>query len=410
MGRGRRERAILFTQQSLGLEARKTSMIFLAEALAAAGYDVSVVTVQLSWLTRIMNGKRFHSIPKERRNRWSGTAGLRNFIWIAPVHPARTGFGWLDHLTGTLVPAYGKFLPKPVRETIESADLVIIESCAAVALFTEIRRLNREAVTVYSMSDRLNAVGMHPALSTILARDIKDYDLIRVPAASMLSDFPGANVALVHHGLDKASFDRLSPSPYLGAAKNAVLAGDMMVDFPLLHRLASDHAQVNFHCFGRSFPPLKGASPNLILHGEVPFTRLIPFIQHADVGLALYRWQPDLDYLAQSSLKNLQYAYCGLPIVGPHFVTDHLPRGYGYDPGDLESAVTAFGAALEASPGNFDPKCPIAIRDWGDVAAEIVARATRAHRAGKGSQAAAGADLRSLRVWNPCAPDIIAHP
>lgn len=355
----------LFTQQTIGLGARKTSMIFLAEALARRGYRVHVVTTQLSWLTRLRRSNKLAALSHAPRNRWYSADGMHGFLWVPPVHPvgARGRLGrWL---AAPLVDAYATLLPPAVTRPLRDARLVVIESCAAVALFRRIRGIARHARILYSMSDRLTAVGMHPALERRLRTDAPRYDLVRVPAAALLDDLPGARTALVRHGIDRRAFDRATATPY-SSGPNAVLIGDMMLDCGMLERLATRFPQVGFHYFGRSplgFP----APPNLTAWGEQPFDRLVPFVQHADVGLALYREESGLAYLAESSLKNLQYRYCGLPVVGPAFAVATLPGALPYDPARPATAEAALQAALARGRG---PRGDVS--DWDEVADELL--------------------------------------
>ena len=297
--------AILFTQQTIGLGARKTSMIFLAEAYRNLGYDVHVVTCQLSRLTRLKKPNKLEALPPERLNRWYDADGMHGYIWVAPVHPATLHRG-IDRLAGSLLAkAYAASLPREICDRLAAAELVVIESCAAIALFDRVRRIAPRATSVYSMSDRLLPVGMHPVLQTILERDAPHYSVVRTPARAMLADLPGANAVHLRHGLDKTLFVGEHRSPFAGGP-NAVLIGDMMLDRALLGALVAAHPDVRFHYFGRTALEV-GSHPNLTEHGEVPFAALVPYLVHADVGLSLYREVADLDYLAESSLKNIQY-------------------------------------------------------------------------------------------------------
>lgn len=363
--------AWFFTQQTIGLGARKTSMIFLAEAMARAGWDVRIVTTQLSWLTRLRPGNKLAAIPPERRNRWYEADGMRGYVWVPALHPIGMAGRAGQIGTAPLVAAYPALLPAAIREPLKDAGLVVIESCAAVALFRRIRRIAARARIVYSMSDRLNVVGMHPALHRRLLKDAPRYDLIRVPARDLLADLPGARAALVPHGIDTRAFDRVSASPYQDGP-NAVLIGDMMLDQPLLAHLVARFPDVRFHYFGRSSLAIPPAD-NLTSWGEVPFGRLVPYVQHADVGLALYRPAPGLAYLAESSLKNLQYRYCGLPVVGPDFAVGSVPGSASYDPAAPVSAEMALSSALTRGRGARG-----GVSDWDAVAAEMVRLAQEA--------------------------------
>ncbi|MCC2976899.1 hypothetical protein LK533_09470 [Sphingomonas sp. PL-96] len=358
--------AFLFTQQTIGLGGRKTSMVFLAEALARRGYQVHVVTTQLSWLTRLRRSNHLAMRGNARWNRWYDADGMRGFLWVPPVHPVGATGRLRQWLAAPLIAAYGALLPWAVVRPLRHAQLVVIESCAAVALFRRVRRVARDARILYSMNDRLTVIGMHPGLQHRLRTDAPRYDLVRVPAADLLDDLPDARAALVRHGIDRRAFDTDSRSPY-PTGPNAVLIGDMMLDQPLLERLVRSFPEVRFHYFGRTALDFE-APANLTAWGEQPFEAVVPFVQHADVGLALYRRVPGLAYLAESSLKNLQYRYCGLPVVGPDFAVAAVPGALGYDPEQPASAERALRAALARGRGARG-----GVADWDEVAGELLA-------------------------------------
>lgn len=360
-------RALFFTQQSIGLGARKTSMIFLAEAMRDRGFDVTVVTCQLSQLSRFGAAGRLDAMPVARRNRMLRADGMNAYIWVAPLHPARLA-GPIDGMLGPLLmKAYAAAIPPTLKDAARAADLIVIESCAALALFRRLRRIAPRAKIVYNMSDRLLPVGMHPVLQHRMEQDAAAYDLIRMPAAAMANDFPGARAAVIRHGLDLKLFDGDAPSPYAGTS-NVLMVGDMMLDRPLLGQMIARFPQAHFHYFGRT-PLGLGPSPNLTEYGERPFVELVPYLQNADVGLSLYRIVPELDYLAQSSLKNIQYEYCGLPIVTPQSVANPAPNYVPYADGDVDSACDALANALARGRG---PGRPADIQDWRQVAGTIL--------------------------------------
>jgi 2-beta-glucuronyltransferase len=360
------EKIVLFTQQTIGIGARKTSMIFLAEAWRDLGYEVHVVTCQLSWLTRLKRKNKLTGIPQDRVNRWRDADGMHGYVWVPPVHPATFGKK-LDELLGDLLmTAYAAALPGTIRSKLRDAELVVVESCSAAALFRTIKRTAPAAHVVYSMSDRLLAVGMHPALQRRLEADAPRYALIRVPASAMVDDLAG-NTVCIRHGLDKEQFKDLLPNPF-DRTGNAILIGDMMLDHAVLEALIRQFPQINFHYFGR-VPLGMGQPTNLTDHGEVPFATLVPYLQWADVGLSLYREVPGLEYLAESSLKNIQYSYCGLPIVAPHFVFKGQADGHGYRSGDANGAILAMESALVAGRKQLGAA---KVDNWSDVARAIL--------------------------------------
>jgi len=361
--------AVLFTQQFVGLNTRKTGMVFWAETLARLGFDTYAVTVQLSALSRLAGSPRLKAVPKEDLNIWRQRGEqLFGFVWVAPLHPARLGSSFLNRAAERVYALYPWFLPEAVREVVRKADLIVIESCAAVLLFETLRSLApKRAKIVYCASDRLGTVGMHPMLADTLARTATSYDLIRVPAKAMIGDFPSsARVAFIPHGIDKAAFSELPPSPFESSGPHVVVAGDMLFDAAALDVLLDAFPDVTFHAFGRMNLDTTGARPNLRVHGEVPFAALAGHLLHADVGFAPYLDRPEAHYLVESSLKLIQYTYCRLPIVAPHFASAGRPHVIGYGTDDPASIVQALKRALAYDRTTIDAR---GVVSWEEVIA-----------------------------------------
>ena len=365
-------RVLLFSQQTIGLGYRMTGMVYWAETLANMGWEIGMVTVQLSRLTELTNPSRFAAYPPDAINRWRDRGpNRRGFLWVPPIHPMRLPTRWLDPMTTFAARRYGASLPRAILDAAAEADLIVIESTAAVALFETLKRAAPRARFVYCASDRLVPNGMSPVLQDILDRTAPRYDLVRVPAFSMLDDFPpGTNVHQIAHGVDRAAFAARRETPYAPGTVNLVVAGDGAYD-PLATRHIAEavpHAMV--HLFGRMSSDSLGRTANARFHGEVPFDALVPYLQHADVGLAPYEDRPNRNYFAESSLRQLQYRLCGLPIVLPTFAAP-LPRPYHhlYDAHAPESAGIAARAALAANRVSADPE---GVLDWRQVIARML--------------------------------------
>ncbi len=342
-------RALLFSQQTIGLGYRMTGMVYWAETLADLGWDIGMVTVQLSRLTEITNPSRFAAYPEDSINRWrSRGPNRRGYVWVPPVHPMRLPTRWLDPVTVLAARRYGASLPKAILDDAAQADLIIIESTVAVALFETLKKAAPHARFVYCASDRLVPNGMSPVLQDILERTAPLYDLVRVPAQSMMADFPaGTNIHHIPHGVDRAALTAPHPSPYPAGTVNLVVAGDGAYDPLATRHIAAAMPEATVHLFGRMSTDSLGSQTNARFHGEVPFPLLVPYLQHADVGLAPYEDRPNRNYFAESSLRQLQYMLCGLPIVLPTFAAP-LPRPwhYLYDAHRPETAGPAARAAL----------------------------------------------------------------
>lgn len=363
---------MLFSQQTIGLGYRMTGMVYWADTLAELGWAIGMVTVQLSRLTEITNPSRFAIYPADAINRWRDRGpNRRGFVWVPPIHPMRLPARWLDPVTMMAARRYGASLPPAIIEEAAAADLIIIESTVAVALFETLRKSAPKARFVYCASDRLVPNGMSPVLQDILERTAPLYDLVRVPAQSMIADFPpGTNIHHIPHGVDRAAFAVQAPSPYPPGSINLVVAGDGAYDPVATRHIAEAMPEATVHLFGRMSPDSLGDRPNARFHGEVPFALLVPYLQHADIGLAPYEDRPNRNYFAESSLRQLQYILCRLPIVLPTFAAPlPQPWHYLYDAHRPETAGPAARAALGCDRAAISDD---GVLDWRQVIARVL--------------------------------------
>ncbi len=349
-----------------------TGMVYWAETLADLGWEIGMVTVQLSRLTEITNPSRFAIFPSDAINRWRDRGpNRRGFVWVPPIHPMRLPTRWLDPVTVLAAKRYGASLPQAIIDEAAQADLIVIESTVAVALFETLRKAAPHARFVYCASDRLVPNGMSPVLQDILERTAPLYDLVRVPAQSMVADFPpGTNIHHIPHGVDRAAFDIVGPNPYAPGSCNLVVAGDGAYDPVATRHIAQAIPEATVHLFGRMSTDSLSGQSNAQFHGEVPFSVLVPYLQHADVGLAPYEDRPNRNYFAESSLRQLQYILCKLPIVLPTFAAP-LPQPFHflYDAHRPQTAGAAARAALSCDRSVISDEDVI---DWRQVIARVL--------------------------------------
>jgi 2-beta-glucuronyltransferase len=154
------------------------------------------------------------------------------------------------------------------------------------------------------------------------------------------------------------------PSPYKPDTKNIVSVGDMLFDGKAVRKIAAVAGRrgARVHVIGAVMddPP-----DNVTVYGEMPFDRTLPFVVHADVGVAPYAPIEGARYLAQSSLKIQQYLYCGLPILVPSNLNMHGRNIIEYDrrlDGNIESAVA------QALGTNRMPDLKDKVMGWDQVA------------------------------------------
>ncbi len=331
---------------------RKTGFYFWAEVLTARGIDVDWVTVGLSRLTFLKKDARIITRPY---NTWIDIKPyLKKFVWCPPFHPSNFNHDFLNKLTAPLFNLYPQLLPQSVKDHVRGADVFIVESGAGPMLVPVLKKLCPNARFIYNFSDRFNVVKFHPVIPDAEKKTLGMFDLIRTNAAATVNDFaPGVNVQYVPQAIDKHLFDVNVPNPY-PSPKNAISVGDMLFDAYAIETLAKKFPDWTFHLFGKK-SMLEKPLPNVIAHGEMAFADLVPFVKYADIGLAPYKSSPDADYLSHSSLKLVQYTYCRLPIVAPHFACKGRDHASGYDADHIESTIApAFERAIQYDRRNID--------------------------------------------------------
>lgn len=356
-----RKRVLIVTGQHFADAPRKVDLHFIADSLRASGHHVDFLVCRLSFVSRFLKDGRWDYAKQKPLNQWRRIAdGLDEFIWYAPFHPMNLRHPFANALTTPLFRRYAGLLPGTVVDRLSEYTDVLIESGPSPLLTRRIRRHAPSAKIIYHAADRLKTINVHPVVEDALNRDIGAYDLVHIMAEAMREDFPAdAPVLYLPHGISKSVFDRAVISPY-GSQRNAVSVGDMLFDAKRLDILAEAKPDWTFHLFGKKARP-EVERGNIVVHGEVPFETIVPFIKFADIGLALYRSGEGADYLSQSSLKMIQYSYCRLPIVAPRFAAAGRDHVLGYDAEDEASLLGAFDAAAAFDRQSIDHQ---SIHSW----------------------------------------------
>jgi 2-beta-glucuronyltransferase len=320
-----------WTGQPFLAETRKVSTHFIAEQWARSGHDVHVATVGLSELTRLKDRRLYAALEKDQKNRFHVIEpGLSATAYMPLLHPFSSGNKVLNRLMRPAFELYGDHIPVYLRTELKAADAVFFEPGTCLSFFDAARSLNPGAAFVYIKRDWLTTIGAGPYLQELEQEILSRFDLIVSPSSVIAAKVgKQGNAAVLPQGIDKELIDRDVPSPYEQGSKNAVSVGNMLFDEHAVRSIAEAAPDVTIHVFGARFqqPLLK----NVIDHGEQPFARIVPYLRHADFGIAPYRMRPEDVYLAETSLKLLQYAYCRLPVLLPDLIPDHRGNLVGYD-------------------------------------------------------------------------------
>jgi len=104
-----------------------------------------------------------------------------------------------------------------------------------------------------------------------------------------------------------------------------------------------------------------------VIHEELPFTETLPYIKYAHAGVAPYSEKMGAPYLADTSMKLMQYEGFGLPSLCPTMMAGNRENRFGYTLSDPESVKRAVKAAL--ARGRF--KSPD-VFSWEDVTKRLL--------------------------------------
>lgn len=177
---------------------------------------------------------------------------------------------------------------------------------------------------------------------------------------------PTSRIVTVPQGIDKGLFDSCSSSPYAAGTRNGVSVGNMLFDADAVRAMAAANPDVGLHVFGAG---ISGTFPsNVRLYGETAFLDIVPYIKFADFGVAPYRLTERERYLAESSLKLQQYAYCMLPVLAPEILAAGRDNLVGYASAGEPDWVGKVEMALALS---HDPAWREGILSWDEVAERI---------------------------------------
>jgi 2-beta-glucuronyltransferase len=347
---------------------RKASVHFVTEALAARGHEVDTISVGFSYLTSFKRPELYAGLSADQKNRFVQTAPRRrSACYLPPLHPFSSGSAALNGINALFFPLYGNLPPAFMKAAIRAADVVAIESGTAIAFFDAVRRINPAARTLYFKRDRLDTVGAATHLQQLERRIAPLFDRVIVPSAAMAEGLPeDSRIVAVPQGIDKVAFDACTTSPYAAGSRNGVSVGNMLFDAEAVREMAAADPDVFLHLFGAgisgTFPP------NVRLYGERAFADIVPYIKFADFGIAPY-WLTERErYLAESSLKLQQYAYCLLPVLVPEILGAGRGNLVGYAPaGEPDWA----GKVKKAVALSHDPAWREGILSWDEVAARI---------------------------------------
>lgn len=323
---------------------RRSSIHFIADELARRG-TVRFFSLRYSALSRHRHDLR--SVIDARANRVERHNGVECFLWKTPIHPFNMRAKWLRPLENGLFWLY-EHTPSPVLlNWAAEADVIIYESGIAPIYFARAKQLNPTAKHIYRGSDDLETINVSGYAHEEFSRISGQMDALCLLSKRMADNIASRNVYYVPNGLADDLATLGDPSPY-GPGMHGVSIGSMLFDSEFFVHASHSFPEVTFHVIGSGQPRHPDYGKNVIVYGDMKYAETIRYIKHADFGIAPYVSDAVPVYLADSSLKMLQYDYFGLPTVCPDSVTADYPARFGYSPGNAASITQAIFAALGA--------------------------------------------------------------
>jgi 2-beta-glucuronyltransferase len=336
---------------------RKVDLHFIADELKKLG-KVTFISLRYSYLTRYKEDPR-HDLWK-RANKFEMVDGVGCFLWRTPVHP----FGLPTRVAlaeKLLFSAFASHLNQEIRAALQTADTVLVESGLSIIYIPLIKRINPRLRIVYMASDSLDAIGQADAVKAALRANAGMINHARVPSPYLAADLPASVPSYyIPHGIDKAQFQTIGPSPFPSGSLNAVSVGSMLFDPAFFAIAAGLFPNVTFHVIGSGY---KGfAPPNVRYYPEMPFAATLPYLKHASFAVAPYRKGVE-PYLTHTSMKLMQYNYLGIAAVCPQAVAGSGLGRFGYEQDRPETIRAAITDALQTR--RFTPQRRL---DWAEVA------------------------------------------
>ena len=334
---------------------RKAGMHFVARELAKMG-KTRFFSLRYSFLSRYKQDPRVSL--DDQANKIVMHEGVECYLWKTLIHPIR-----VKPFESLMYHIYSFGLNKVLRRWIKEADVIFLESGVAPIFFDLIKRLNPDAKIIYRASDALDTIDVARYVSRTFERIASQLDAIVILSKALAEGIPSTeNLVFVPQGIDPAIDKKGDPSPY-GEGIHAVSIGSMLFDENFFILASRRFPNIHFHVIGSCKPRHPDYGSNVTVYGEMPFEKTVPYIKHANLGIAPYCSQQLPAYLRDTSLKLTQYAFFGLPAICPHFIAADYPNRFGYEIGDEESIAAAINRAL--NPDRVLEKSTVL--NWRDV-------------------------------------------
>lgn len=345
---------------------RKAGIHFVAAELAKRG-PTRFFSLRYSLLSRYTADPRL-SLDSDA-NKVAVHEGVECYLWKTLIHPFNTRRHWLRPAENLMYRWYSQGHNSILQQWIKEATVILMESGIAPVFFDLVRRVNPQAKLVYRASDSLEAINVAQYVSESFERAAKNFHTIVLPSRALAETIPcDHNLAFVPQGIDYSLIEDTSSTPY-DEGIHAVSVGSMLFD-PNFFILASRRfPYIHFHIIGSGAGRHADYGDNVTVYGEMPFVQTLPYIKHANLGIAPYNSENLPAYLRDTSLKLTQYEFFKIPAICPEFIAADYPTRFGYKIGDADSIALAVTEALNP----MRPTDPRRVLNWSEVTDRMLA-------------------------------------
>lgn len=345
--------------------SRKANIHFIAEELVKRG-KTRIFSFAFSFLSRIKKDQRVELW--EQSNKVAEHDGVENYLWRTLIHPVNLRKRLLRPLEKLLFFFYRMATPGILATWAIQSDVIIFESGFPILLVAMCKKLNPSAKLVYLASDSLSTIDCADTIIHEFDAIGPKLDYCILPSRKLKEEMPkGTTSYFVPHGLDKSIIKHCDPSPYEEGTVNIASVGSMLFDASFFEIAAELFPDITFHVIGAGSGANHLKAPNIKLYGEMAFLETIPYLAHANAGVAPYKGDKVSPFLIDTSMKLMQYGFLGIPGICPDTVVGNRAGRFGYVPGDKQSIIAAVKNALRS--GRFES---LPTLSWQDVAYRIV--------------------------------------
>jgi 2-beta-glucuronyltransferase len=331
---------------------RKASVHFLAEEIARRG-KTRVFSFGFSLLSLIKRDPR-RSLWRDA-NRVETVSGVECYLWRTALHPFNLRRSALTPLEARWFELYARSTPPVLDGWARDSRTIILESGIPLILAERLATANPDASLIYLGSDDVRTIGCARYITDELARTAARYRGAALASLQLLPSIPaGIPAYRVPHAIDSTAVDDVGPSPY-GPGLHAVSVGSMLFDARFFEIASTLFPEVSFHLIGSGALGRKLARSNIAVYDEMPYGKTLPFIKHASFGVAPYAGERVVPYLADTSMKLMQYGFFRVPAVCPRVTVGGHAGRFGYEPDDVRSIAEAIRGALACPPFTAEP-------------------------------------------------------